>query len=267
MALGLGFDQQAELYDEVRPRYPEPLFDELVALGGITTPARALEIGAGTGIATEPLARRGFEIVALEPGKRLAAVARRALARYPSVAIETTRFEDWPLPVEPFDLVYSATASHWIAPDVRFTKTARALRPGGCLAILEYQHVAGGDDAYFEAAQPCYERHVPGTKPWTSMEAWDKPPDLTAIEASGLFDLVAVRQLQEVITYSSEEYQRLISTYSGTIALKPDARTSLLDCLASLMEREYGGSVRKAYRFELILLRRNDVPQDGQIAS
>ncbi|MBA2468198.1 MAG: class I SAM-dependent methyltransferase [Chloroflexia bacterium] len=256
MKLGLGFDEQAELYHQVRPRYPESMVDDLVALSGIPEQARLLEIGAGTGIATGAMAKRGYDIVALEPGERLAAVASQNLEPFRNVSITTERFEDWPLSDERFDLVYSATAFHWIEPDVRYAKSARALKSDGCLAILEYQHVAGGDDEFFEAAQPCYERHVPGTRPWTSMPAWNEPPDLAEMERSGLFELVGLRQERNVVTYDTDQYLSLISTYSGTIALDVDARARLLECLATLMDRDFGGSVRKAYRFELIVARR-----------
>src|SRR6185436_15674571 len=67
------FDAQAELYDAVRPLYPDALADDVIARGG----RRVLEIGTGTGQATVVFARRGASIVAIEPGPRLAAVLRR----------------------------------------------------------------------------------------------------------------------------------------------------------------------------------------------
>ncbi|WP_228282645.1 class I SAM-dependent methyltransferase [Rubrobacter tropicus] len=53
------FDRAALLYDEVRPGYPEGLFEEVVSLSGVPSGGRILEIGCGTGQATLPLARRG----------------------------------------------------------------------------------------------------------------------------------------------------------------------------------------------------------------
>jgi SAM-dependent methyltransferase len=50
----------ASLYDEVRPGYPERLFDDLASLSGTGPGTRALESGCGTGQATLPLARRGY---------------------------------------------------------------------------------------------------------------------------------------------------------------------------------------------------------------
>ncbi len=43
------FDGAALLYDDVRPGYPEELFDDVVALSGIPPAGSVLEIGCGTG--------------------------------------------------------------------------------------------------------------------------------------------------------------------------------------------------------------------------
>ena len=84
------FDEVAELYDRHRPGYPEALFEDLVALSGLAPAGRILEIGAGTGQATRPLARRGFRVLCLEPGAALARVARRKLAEFPRVEVLET---------------------------------------------------------------------------------------------------------------------------------------------------------------------------------
>src|SRR3712207_8534512 len=108
--LRLTFDGAALLYDKVRPGYPEELFDDVVALYGIPSGGRVLEIGCGTGQATVPLARRGYHVLCVELGENLAAVARRNLATYPRAEVLTADFEDIPLPEEAFDLAASATA-------------------------------------------------------------------------------------------------------------------------------------------------------------
>jgi ubiquinone/menaquinone biosynthesis C-methylase UbiE len=52
------FDEAVSLYDEVRPGYPEDLFDDVISLSGIPAGGRILEIGCGTGQATVPVAKR-----------------------------------------------------------------------------------------------------------------------------------------------------------------------------------------------------------------
>jgi ubiquinone/menaquinone biosynthesis C-methylase UbiE len=52
------FNQVPELYDAARLRYPDRLFDDLISLSGLPEAGLVLEVGAGTGIATLPLADR-----------------------------------------------------------------------------------------------------------------------------------------------------------------------------------------------------------------
>src|SRR5215210_4149849 len=187
--LRLRFDEDALLYDRARPGYPAGVFDSLAEMAGLGPGARVLEIGCGTGQATVPLAERGCRIVAVELGAELAAVARRNLARFPDVEVVTGAFEDWPLPSEPFDLVLSATAFHWIDPAIRVVKSADALRPGGTLATIATYHVAGGTEPFFVDMQDCYERWDPATPPGLRLTPGaDIPTDDAEVTASGRFE-------------------------------------------------------------------------------
>ena len=62
--LRLTFNEDALLYDRVRPGYPTAMLDDIVALSGIPTGGRILEIGPGTGQVTLPWAQRGYRVVA-----------------------------------------------------------------------------------------------------------------------------------------------------------------------------------------------------------
>jgi 16S rRNA A1518/A1519 N6-dimethyltransferase RsmA/KsgA/DIM1 with predicted DNA glycosylase/AP lyase activity len=76
------FDQVALLYDKARPRYPDELFSALVEAIRLQNGAKLLEIGPGTGVATKPLADRGFDITAIELGAALANVAKHNFREY-----------------------------------------------------------------------------------------------------------------------------------------------------------------------------------------
>jgi trans-aconitate methyltransferase len=65
----------AELYDRARPSYPAGAIDALLAHGALAPGDRVIEVGAGTGKATELLAARGLRVLALEPSAEMAAVA------------------------------------------------------------------------------------------------------------------------------------------------------------------------------------------------
>lgn len=247
------FDQAAELYDRARPRYPTALFDDLAKLTGIGPGARVLEIGPGTGQATVPLAERGCQVVAVELGAHLAAVARRNLARFPAVEVVTAAFEDWPLPAEPFDLVLAATAFHWIDPAVRVAKAADALRPGGWLATIATHHVAGGDESFFADAQDCYIRWDPATPPEgvPLPAASTIPSSGDELDRSRRFGPAEFRRYEWDQPYTTDSYRDVLLTYSGHRDLDPATQTALLECITGLIDTRYGGRITKRYLTEL----------------
>ncbi|AQW47029.1 class I SAM-dependent methyltransferase [Streptomyces violaceusniger] len=252
--LSRSFDEDAELYDRARPGYPPELFDDLTEVAGTGPGCRVLEVGAGTGKATLPLAERGCRITAVELGADMAAVARRNLARFEAVEIVTADFETWPLPEEPFDAVVSATAFHWIDPAVRMAKAADALRPGGALAVVATQHVAGGSEEFFVEVQDCYECFDPATPPGLRLPAAadvDTSDHADEVARSGRFGPVDFRRYEWDLTYTTAEYLAVLRTYSGHRALSPRAREGLLECIAGLIDRRYGGQVTKRYLTEL----------------
>jgi SAM-dependent methyltransferase len=250
------FNEDAERYDRARPRYPLQMFDDLAA-AAIPPRARVLEIGCGTGQATVALAERGYRIVAVELGAEMATVARRNLARFDSVEVITAAFEDWPLPDEPFDVVFSATAFHWVDPAVRVSKSADALRPGGVLATVGTEHIAGGSEAFFIAVQDCYERFDPATPTGLRQQsASDIPQDDQELASSGRFGSAKFHRYEWELSYTTAEYLDLLLTYSGHRALPAAQRSGLLNCIAGLIDGNHGGHVAKRYLTELRIAQR-----------
>src|SRR5262245_3983324 len=66
------FDDVAQLYDEIRPHYPEEIVEHIIAFAALPAHARVFEVGCGTGQMTLPFAKRGYTVVALDQGPRLA---------------------------------------------------------------------------------------------------------------------------------------------------------------------------------------------------
>ena len=253
------FDQGAENYDRARPRYPEKLFDDLVELTGIGPDSRLLEVGCGTGIATLPLAERGFRITCVEMGENLAAVARRKLAPYPSVSVTTSPFEDWGATSEEFDLVYCAQVWHWLDPDVRYQKAADALRSGAFLAIVDTKHAFPEDaDPFFFEIQDVY-RAIGEDHP---DEVWPPPlpdevPDMREeIDASGLFGDVQSRRYVWELMYTADEYIGLLNSFSGHIAMEPEKRSLLYNTIRKRIGARADRRVRRDWLAILNVARR-----------
>jgi SAM-dependent methyltransferase len=260
--LKVTFESIAESYHEARPEYPDELFDELVAAAGLSAGARLLEVGCGTGKATIPLAERGFEITALELGPELAATARRNLAGYDRVKVVQQAFEAWQQPEgQRFDLVYSATAWHWIDPVVRYERAWQALRPGGHLAIWAAEHVVPPEDGdpFFRQIQDVYDEIGEGVPPGTAFPVPGKlPTHVAAIEGSGLFAVMLTSEFIWSRRYTTEEYIALLNTFSGHIAMAGWQRARLYGEIRRRLAARPDGTVLRHWGAALQVARRLD---------
>jgi ubiquinone/menaquinone biosynthesis C-methylase UbiE len=257
MHLRRTFETAAERYDRARPGYPAAIFDELAALGELPAGSRVLEIGAGTGLATVPLAQGGYRVVALELGEELASIARRRLTDHADVEVIVATFEDWPLPDEPFDAVVAATAFHWIDPEVRVPKAARALRPGGTLAIIETRRIPDADERTLAALRSCHQRWGSDKRPTFDAADAGKPPDsLDEIERSGLFEGLTWTTHRWRHEYSAPEFLDLLMTFSNVLVLDPAARAGLLGCIGEIVDGELHGRIGERIDNQLVVARR-----------
>jgi SAM-dependent methyltransferase len=257
-ALRTTFDRDAVLYHEARAGYPEELFDDIVSFATIPNDGRILEIGCGTGLATLPFARRGYETLAVELGENLASLARHNLASYPNVWVLTGAFEEWEARRSAFDLAFSATAFHWIKQPVGYQKCALALRRGGTLAIFRHHHVQNDDGTdFWDEVQEIYDREMyqrpTGTRLLTAGEIPDQSAEITE---TGLFGPVEIRRYRWDEHYNASSYIRLLSTYSDHIALDDYRRQRLFDGISSLIDGRYGGRIAKGYLVILHLTQR-----------
>jgi SAM-dependent methyltransferase len=76
------FNNSAEWYDQVRPGYPEALIDDVIRLSAIPAGGQILEIGCGTGKATEMFASRRYAMLCLDIGVDLASAILQILRKY-----------------------------------------------------------------------------------------------------------------------------------------------------------------------------------------
>jgi SAM-dependent methyltransferase len=242
------FDSAADRYQSARPDYPDALYDALADLAGLRAGDRLLEVGCATGKATAPLARRGFAITCVELGPDLVAAARRNLAAFGQVVVIEGAFESWRPPGgERFDLVFAATAWHWIDPRVGYQRAWELLGPGGHLAVWSASHVfPDGGDPFFTEIQEIYDEIGEGMP---AGELRPRPGELPGaaaeIEASGLFTPVAAVHFDWEIRYTAEEYIALLETFSGHIAMQPWQRDRLYGEIRQRLALRPEGSLRR----------------------
>jgi SAM-dependent methyltransferase len=249
-----GFDEVAELYDRARPGFPGDLFDELVA--ALPRSPSVVEVGPGTGQATEGLVTRGARVTAVELGANLAAVLARKL---PTVDIVIGAFEDVDLPPGSFDAVVAANSYHWVAPEARFTRPAALLRPGGHLALIAHDQVASpADRGFFDEVRHVFSRHgLPGTHEPVPSHHELVPSFVDEITASPAFDEPSIHRYRWDQRYTARAYAELKRTDSNSRAMAdPDALEAMLAEVVDLIDTRYDGWIVRPLTASLVLARR-----------
>ena len=173
------FDGAAQLYEATRRGYPAGLVEFVMTTAALRVGGTVLEVGCGTGQLTERLAGRGFPVTAIDIGPSMIAAAQRRLAGS-AVSFQVVSFEDLAAAEASFNLIASGTAFHWVDPEVKFSKSARLLRPGGWLALLATEEHY--DDPLGTALQGMWAARSDFGK------GWPRPSDAEAIAGSGLFE-------------------------------------------------------------------------------
>ncbi|MBO7338569.1 MAG: methyltransferase domain-containing protein [Lachnospiraceae bacterium] len=154
------FDTIPDQFDKFRPRYSDELFAYLIAKAGIGPGKRVLEIGPGTGQATEPVLRTGCEYHAIELGEHLYRKMQEKYGKLPNFNIVNDDFITHDFGDMKFDMIYSAATIQWIPEAIAYTKTFDLLKPGGMLAMMltsaEYK---SDNEALYEKIQTLYDRY------------------------------------------------------------------------------------------------------------
>lgn len=251
--LGRVFNEVPELYDRVRPGYPDELFADLVTVTGMDDGSAVLDVGCGTGQATRSLAALGRSVTAVEPGAAMAALARQRLATFPNVYVETSNFEEWDDRGRRFDVLVAASSWHWVDPSTGWRKAHDVLRPGGWMALLGNVVVRriGEPEVYAETAD-LHERFSPGNPDWghppleDDVRATDEGWGL--VDDPGiLFGPTIVRWYPTVQWFNGDGFADLLRSTSPYRRLDGDVREPLLDAIAERIRTRMGDRAPRRY--------------------
>ena len=225
--LGWTFDTVADTYAKQRPGYVDALYQDILACCPLDASSRAVEVGIGGGQATEPILKTGCSVTAVEPGESFCALCREKFAAYPGFTVVSGRFEDTDFPPESCDLVYSASAFHWVPEETGYRKVFAMLKSGGVFARFANHPwrdkgnpaLAAALDAAYAQYYHAYYRSVPKLEDeYTEAQAARR----AEIAAKYGFTDIRYRLYRRTRAFSAQEYIMLLGTYSDHIAL-PDA--------------------------------------------
>ena len=285
---GKVFDRVAAEYDRHRPTYPERLIDLAWEVAGLERGDHVLEIGCGTGQLTRGLLVRGLRVTAIEPGTRLAELARQRLAGTGELELVNARLEGARLPGERFRAVFSASAMHWVDPDVGWRRMADALALDGTLALIQYfglhqPHSADDQRALLSEMAAIAPEIAEGWPRYRELEdilagarerrenisevwAWLGGYEVARGYAAHLFDDARIAAVPTPTEHTAAELNALLGTMSFWSRLSPGQRKAMESANRALCER-LGRPIRSSAVACLVSARRRDMPRSPRVAS
>jgi SAM-dependent methyltransferase len=275
---GRVFNEIAFEYDRNRPAYPDALVDQACDAAGIGDGDRVLEIGCGTGQLTRSLLARGLRVIALEPGARLIGVAEKNLKDAGDVEFLHARLEDTQLPREGYAAVFSASAIHWVDPDLSWRRIADGLTPKGTLALIQYfglqeQRSVDDQQALLAALHRCAEEVAASWPIYRDLDCtiagvherrgniadawgWLGSYDIGRDYAADLFEDLQLATVPTLVERTAAELNALLATMSFWARLSPGQRDALANESHALQER-LGRPIRASTVAALLTARRS----------
>jgi len=131
------FDVSGDAYDTFMGRFARVLAPAFADFSDIRTGRTVLDVGCGSGILTEELARRlgAGSVAAADPSPLVAACA----ARVPEADVRTAPAEALPWPDDSFDAALAQLVLHFLEePVVGLAEMRRVVRAGGVVAACSW---------------------------------------------------------------------------------------------------------------------------------
>lgn len=220
----LSFNENPINYDKYRPDYTPELFEEIIKYSGVCCDSNTVEIGIGTGLATQPFIDLGCKIDAIEIGANLSEFCRKKFCNCSNLTVHNISFEEYTAKSSSVDLIYCATAFHWLASDTAFKKIKELLVPGGTIALFWNNAIPSMDNLQlYDDIQAVYRKYA---------EVYEDPRKDRKAIYKDRYDLLVNQGFMNVEskyfydsrTFSAKDYTKLLDTYSSHIMMNEDDR-------------------------------------------
>lgn len=215
------FDAIPEAFDKWRPRYCDELFADVIDYAQIDGAKSVLEIGPGTGQATEPFLKTGCKYLAIELGETFVEFTKNKFASYGNFNIVNDDFEIHDFGTQQFDLVFSAATIQWIPETICFPKVYDLLKSGGTLAMfMTYTDEKTPNLVLFEEIQKVYDEHFHVETKYTCKMNYDNVVNYGFVDYN-------YRDWKRTRVYTAEEYvEYLAGTQVEHITLQEPYKSS-----------------------------------------
>ena len=270
------FDDIVDAYDKRRSDYTDELYEDIFRYSAVeadkkdqhfqTNKLKALEIGAGTGKATVPFLDAGYNVTAIEIGVNMSAFLQDKFKGNMNFSVINSSFEDAVLEDNSYDMIYAASAFHWVDPKIGCPKVFRLLKRGGTLAIFRFNAIAAAGEKLYEDIQAEWEKHyynyyISNDRPVKkTKDDFLKPSEIyhsfriENLEDYGFTD-ITMYFYDDIRTFNADEYIEWLSTMSDVRGLPKENRTALFTGIHEVITR-HGGHHHVDHIFQLYMGRK-----------
>jgi SAM-dependent methyltransferase len=212
----LHFDSYSQIYDSVRPGYPQEIYETISNYKNLGTNSNVLEIGAGNGIASQEISKKWkLKMILIEPGENLCELLYDRFKNNKNITVKNTTFEKYQTEYK-FDAIFSATAFHWLDLSIKYKKSYDLLNDDGLL-ILFWNNYGIENNEIGNEIQKIYTKYGKGIKDEKS--PYEKQMEKIEsrkieIEMSNLFNMIEHKIIKNIREYTKENYIQLLKTFS-----------------------------------------------------
>ena len=248
------FDTIPEQFDKFRPKYSGELFEYLISFAQLGPDKKVLEIGPGTGQATDLILGTECDYNAIELGEHLCAKMREKYDQYPNFHIVNDDFITHDFGQQRFDLICSAATIQWIPEETAFSKTFGLLKPGGTLAmLLTKSDYRTPNEELYQKIQKIYDRYFKPEIPYSHGGfKYDNALNYGYVDFQR-HDFYGRREM------NADEYVSYCGTHCDHIVIPEPYKTLFFEGLRNTVE-ENGGKVVFEDTYVLYLAKKPQTP-------
>jgi SAM-dependent methyltransferase len=230
-------------YEIARPGYTSELFTDIVEYSMIKNDAKILEIGSGPGQATDYFVKNRYSITGLEIGEKQVQYLSEKYSEYTNFNSICTSFEDFKCDKDTYNLIFSATAFHWIKPEIGYPKIYNLLKRNGVMAVFWHMSsIIEPKTEMLNQIRNIFRKYAPELDTYITMKEAEDLHDLriSEIGTNNLFDKPVTKIYRWDDEYTTQRYLKLINSYSDFHSLSDDKRQAILDNIADYIDSKEG---------------------------
>lgn len=254
------FDTVASTYEKLRPNYVEELYQALFDYIPINENSNVVEVGSGGGQATAPMLKTGCRLTAVEYGEKFSELLKDKFKEYKNFSVITGKFEDTEFEENAFDLVFSASAFHWVPEKIGYEKVFSMLKNGGAFArFANHPYRNKGNPALSKEIDKIYDEYYYkyyNKKRETLTEySEEQAKDRAMIAKKYGFTDIRYALFYRKRIFSAKEYIKLLGTYSDHIAIEEKIRIKFFSKIEEAINN-HGGTITIYDTIDLQLARK-----------